>query len=360
MIIRHLIRKIYRKPADGDGGDLGASATAAFDATPAAPAEGQAAAPAAPAAPTTMAEAMWNRDEMGRFAPKTGDAPAAAQAPGAPAAPAAAVPAATTPPAQPAKPDDITAMPEGLGAKAQERFQTLANGIKERDAKITELTESVGYVQQQFQQHGVQQEQFEQAVGVIGMLNRGDYRGALQVLDEQRRQIALAIGEPLPGVDALQGHADLRQAVDGLQITEQHALEIARARNTQQAQQQHQQAQQQAQQSQQREQQAVQQAQAAVDTWWKQMAATDLDAPAIEKILLPKLGQLLQGVPPTQWAGLVQTQYNLIKESVGAFRQPAPTPAAPAPSPLRATGQAGAVGKPSSMHEAMWGRASQA
>ena len=353
MIIRRLIRQSYRKPADGDGGDLGASAATVVDATLAAPAEGQA---AAPAAPTTMAEAMWNRDEMGRFAPKTGDTPAAAQAP---AAPTAVAPVAPTP-AQPAKPDDITAMPEGLGAKAQERFQTLANGIKERDAKITELTESVGYVQQQFQQHGVQQEQFEQAVGVIGMLNRGDYRGALQVLDEQRRQIALAIGEPLPGVDALQGHADLRQAVDGLQITEQHALEIARARNTQQAQQQHQQAQQQAQQSQQREQQAVQQAQAAVDTWWKQMAATDLDAPAIEKILLPKLGQLLQGVPPTQWAGLVQTQYNLIKESVGAFRQPAPTPAAPAPSPLRATGQAGAVGKPSSMHEAMWGRASQA
>lgn len=351
MLIRRLIRYALCRPADGEGGDLGGAPAADLpsdagtlpEATP-------------PAAPTTMAEAMWNRDEQGRFAPKPAEAAPGAAAPAATAAPTA--PAAQTKPADPnapAAPEDITAMPEGLGAKAQERFQKLANGIKERDAQIQELTGAVGYVQQTFQQHGVQQEQFEQAVGVIGMLNRGDYRGALQVLDDQRRQIALAIGEPLPGVDALAGHADLRQAVDGLQITEAHAIEIARARGQQQAQQQAQQTAQQAQQRQQESAQTIQRAQADVDAWWKQQAATDLDAPAIEAFLLPKLGDLLQGVPPTQWASLVKAQYNLIKESVGAFRRQAPTPAAPSPAPLRATGQAGAVGKPSSMHEAMWG-----
>lgn len=352
MLIRRLIRHMLCRPADGEGGDLGGAPAVDLPGDAGTPAEA-----APPAAPTTMAEAMWNRDEQGRFAPKPAvEASAAAPAPqaAAPAVQPGATPAAAKPPVDPAAPEDITAMPEGLGAKAQERFQKLANGIKERDAQIQELTGAVGYVQQTFQQHGVQQEQFEQAVGVIGMLNRGDYRGALQVLDEQRRLIALQLGEPLPGVDALAGHADLRQAVDGLQITEAHAIEIARARGQQQAQQQAQQTAQQAQQRQQSEQQAVQRAQADVDAWWKQLASTDLDAPAIEAILLPKLGELLQGVPPAQWVGLMKTQYNLIKESVGAFRRPAPA-ATPSPAPLRATGQAGAVGKPSSMHEAMWG-----
>lgn len=347
MLIHRLIYRIHRKPDDGDGSDLGGYPAQLDTGAPL-----DAPAVEAPAEPATMAEAMWNRDDQGRFAPKVADV----------ADPAAAVAQAAPKPGEPAKPaapaapaaEDLTAMPEGLGAKAQQRFQALANGLKERDTTIQELTSSVEYVQQAFQQHGVQQPQFEQAVAVIGMLNKGDFRGALQVLDDQRRQIALQLGEALPGVDALQDHQDLRQAVDGLQITEAHALELARSRAHQQATQQREQATNQQRQQEQTAQQAVHKAQADVDTWWKQMAASDIDAPAIEAILLPKLGALLDGVPPQQWAGRMRAQYELIKESVGTFRRQAPA-ASQAMSPLRATGQAGGVGKPASMHEAMWG-----
>ena len=334
------------------------SAPAAEPAAPAAPAA-PASTPAATDVPKSMLEAVqrsFARDEQGRFTKAEQDAAAAAAAAGAPAAPAAApaAPAAAPKLADPAAEDDITKMPDGLGAKAQERFQKLANGIKERDEQLEQARSQLTYVQQTFQQNGVRQEQFEQAVSVIGMLNKGDYRSALQVLDEQRRQIALALGEPLPGVDVLADYPDLREKVAGLQMSEADAAHVASLRRQQQqAQQQRQQMQAQSQQAQ-AEQHAIAQGTAAVDAWAKRTAATDLDYPAIEKLLLPRMQSMLEGVPPAQWARIVQAQYEMIKESGAVFRRT--TPPAPAPDPLRPAGMGAGKQAPSSMEEAMWGR----
>lgn len=296
------------------------------------------------------------RDAQGRFS----TAPATPAAPGAPVAPAAAVPAApgapvvaapkpaaTTPPAA----DDLT-MPEGLQPKAQERFQRLAETVKSVSAERDEARGQVGYIREAFQQNNVQQPQFEQAVAVIGMLNRGDFQGALSALDEQRRQIALLTGQPLPGVDALSEHPDLRQAVDNLQLPESAAIELARTRSMQAAQQRQQQEMQRVQQTQQQEAHAVQTALGEVDSLVKQLQSTDIDFPAIEAQLLPSLKDLLEGVPPNRWKNAVQAQYSLLKRSASAFRASAPSPA---PNVLRPTGQAapGVVAK--SLHEAMWG-----
>lgn len=293
----------------------------------------------------------FERDEKGRFAQKAADDAAAAAT--AAAAPAAAPAAQAAKPEEPAAADDdITKMPEGLGQKAQQRFQALANGLKEARTELEGAKQQVAYVQQQFQQHGVSQPQFEQAVAVIGMLNKGDYRSALRVLDEQRRQIALAIGEPLPGVDALSEFPDLRQRVDDLQMTEADAMEVAKLRRQQAMQQQHAQAQKQAWQSQQAEQQAFDAGMRAVDQWAKTTAATDLDYPRIEKLLMPRLQQMLQGVDPRHWVSVVRAQYETIKEAAGQFRSPATA----TPDPLRPAGAGATQRAPTSMHEAMWGR----
>ena len=346
MIKLHRLRP-RNEFAEGDGGGGATSLTPTP--VPVETAATPAPASAEPAAPASAFDAMWNRDEKGRFAPKPGDLPQANPTPA-----AAPVAAPATVAAKPEQADDITAMPEGLGQKAQERFQKLANGIKERDEQIGSLRQAVDYVQQTFQQHNVTQPQFEQAVSVIGALNRGDFRGALAVLDEQRRQIALQLGESLPGVDALSEHPDLRQAVDSLHMTEAAALELARHRQAQQAQQRQQQQTQQVQQTQQQHREAVTQAQGAVDTWCQQMQRTDLDYPAIEAILLPELPNLLAGVPPAQWPAAVQAQYRLIKNSGAAFRRAAPP--APSPAPLRPNGIGGGQAKPSSLYDAMWNR----
>lgn len=374
MLIRRLIHRfVFMNAVDEGGGSGGAPAPAPIEAPSPAPAPDASLAPAPSSAPeakpATMLEALNQhfdaqekaqpqpgqpRDDMGRFAPKTPaeEAAAAAQAAGAPAPQAPAVPAAPKPGDKPPAADDIHQMPEGLQPKAQERFRALSNSVNELKQQVEQRDTAISYVRETFQKHNIQQPQFEQAAAVIGMLNTGDLRGALAALDEQRRNIALALGEPVPGVDPLTEHPDLRQAVDAMQITERHAIELARGRIMQASQQQQHQELQQRQQAMQVEQQAVQQGTAAVDALCKQLSASDIDYPAIEAQLLPVVPQLLQGVPPARWAEVVRTQYQLIKQVAGSARQQAQPQAAG--QVLRPTGQASPAAAPKSMYEAMW------
>jgi len=347
MIIRRLIRHVYRRPADGEGGDLGGSPVVETATSAAAPAPAPVASEPA-AAPATMLDALnkhWSRDELGRFASPAEKA----------AAEAAQVAKFEAPkPADPAAPEDITAMPEGLGQKAQERFQKLATTNRELTERAQAMESQVGYIRETFQANGIKQDQFEQAVGFIGAINRGDYQAAEQLLLGQLQQLALMTGKSYgSAADPLASFPDLRQKVDGLQIAESDAIETARLRHMQQQRQQADQSQRQQFEQQAAQQQAVQTAQADVDTWWKQTAAADLDAPAIEAQLLPHIPTLLQGVPPQSWASVVKAQYKILKNAAGAFRQPA----AAAPAALRPTG-AGAQpqARPTSMYEAMWNR----
>lgn len=368
--LRRLFRRIVMFQAfEGDGGGAAggdvvdtaapAPAPAADSAPTPAPAEGGAA-----DAPQTMLDAMqrvWDRDDKGRFAGGVKEVPGApAAAPGAPAAAPAAT-AAPVPGQQPSAPkpeEDLTAMPEGLGQKAQERFQKLATANRELTERASMLDQQVSYVRDTFQQHGIRQDQFEQAVGVISAMNRGDFAAAQQMLGEQMRQLSLLTGQPVAGLDALADFPDLRQRVDMLQMTEADAMELARLRKTQHVMQtQRQEQEREHQQSQQRQQQ-FQQAQNGVDAWVKEMAGKDIDWPAIEEQLLPDIGNLLKGVPPQAWLGVLQAQYNVLKRAAGTFSRRA-APAAE-PVPLRPMAGGATQRVPQNMHEAMWGSSPRA
>ncbi len=299
-------------------------------------------------APTNMHDAMFARDEFGRFAPKTseeGAEPTPEEGQAAPVS-AQAVPAAPT------APEDITKMPDGLQPKAQERFQKLVTEVKARDDQINELKTAVSYVQETFQTHGVKQEQFEQAVGFIGALNRGDIATAEKMLLGQLRQLSLMTGKDYGGeVNPLAEFTDLNEKVNGLQISREDAIEVARLRSQQQAQQRAFETQQAQQQTTQAAEQEFKTAQSALDVWARQMAAQDIDWPKIEARLLPVIPELLKGIPPAAWANVVQTQYKLLKNAASEFRQTSN----PTPQPLRPNGAGSPQGRPSSMYEAMFG-----
>jgi hypothetical protein len=291
------------------------------------------------------------RDERGRFA---GKAPTEQQGRPDPTKQAQAPKTVDKPEHQ---------MPEGLTAKAQERFQTLVNSNKELSAKVAEvqpIVEQAMGLQQTFRDNGIKREQFDQAMHVVGLMNRGDLRGALAALDEQRKLISLTLGESLPGADALADFPDLRQAVDNLQITEQHALEIARGRfnqgqQRQNAQRQQQETQrQQAQQDQQQQYQtAARDAQIAVDKFCQTMQKADLDFARIEPMLLEQIkGGLLQDVPPHRWPELVQKTYGLIKQTAGQVRGSSGATS----MALRPTGGEAPTAQPKTQYEAMWGK----
>jgi hypothetical protein len=314
-------------------------------------------------APKSMLDAMFPetkpteapsgqpRDEAGRFAAKVAaDAAAAALAGAKPAVPGAPVVPAAKPVA-----DDLK-MPDGLKAEAQQRFQALANEVKELRPlreKADMLDRQVSYVKETFHQHQVQPEQFQQAVSVIGMINTGDYAGAMGVLREQMQQLALLTGEPLAAaIDPLEKFPDLRAKVDGLQITEKDAIELARNRwqqglVEQRTQQQRQQEDTQAQQA-----KLVEGAVGQVDQFVKQKALSDIDYPVIEEILLPQVQQVMANAHPSQWRGLIETLYNTIKATAGRGRQA--QPAAAAGNLLRPSGASSAQAAPRDGYEAMW------
>jgi hypothetical protein len=365
---RNFLSRIFRSPEPGDDGlgvSTGAPSVTAPAAGESAPDSTTQAAPDAGASKAgSMLEAMFGqkpadteptqaeaqeaaatgktvqqlRDEKGRFAGKAPTDP-------------------TVPPlVDPKKPPDPNAMPEGLSPKAQERFQTLANTNKELTARVSEwepIVQSALGLQEVFQTNGVKREQFEQAMQVVGLMNRGDLDGALKVLDEQRAMISMHLGRPVPGADALANFPDLRSAVDNLQMTEEYALEIARGRHVQQRQTQQHQTQQREQQTQQQAHQAVQHGQLAVDKFCKARMADDLDYARIEPMLLKEIeAGLLQDVPPSAWARIVEKTYGIIKQTATATRH-----AAPSTSVLRPTGGESPRQAPKSMYDAMWNKA---
>ena len=365
-IIRRLLR-FYMAPITEDGGGGGVAEVAEAPAPSVevasegnAPEPQGASAPTASDKPATMLDAISQaldapeggqaRDEKGRFA-KT-EAEKAAEQAAKPADPKVE----PAKPVKPEAPEDLLQMPEGLQPKAQQRFQKLVETNKELTARVEQADQQTSYIRETFQQHGVRREQFEQAVQFIGAINSGNLENALRVLDQQRAEIALALGKPLPGVNVLDEHQDLRQAVDAMQITEQHAMEIARARRADQIAQANYQATQQQQAEAQRNQQAVNSGLLEIDKFCKQVAQTDVDFPAIEALLLPEIKNLISGLPPTQWKSAIETQYRLLKQAAAAR-----APAASVPGTvLRPTGSASPAARPRSMHEAMWGSAPSA
>lgn len=322
--------------------------------------------PPAPAAePKSMLDAMFPkgaeeapqgqpRDEAGRFAAKVAaEAAAAAAVPGAkPAAPGAPVAPAAKAPA----PDDLK-MPEGLKPESQQRFQSMANELRELRPlreQADMLTRQVSHVKEVFHEHQVQPEQFQQAMSIVGMINNQDYAGAMGLLREQMQQLALLTGEPLAGaVDPLEKFPDLRAAVDGMQITEKHAMEVARSRWQQGLVEQRTQAQRQQENTQIERQRVVDGALGQIDQFVKQKAQSDIDYPVIEEILLPQVQQIMASARPEQWRGLIETMYQTIKATTGRVRQSTPSTAG---NLLRPSGASSAKAAPRDGFEAMWGQ----
>ncbi|MGJ7484334.1 hypothetical protein ACSFA2_03695 [Variovorax sp. LT2P21] len=368
MKIRRLLSRPYRDPEPGVDGT---GADPVVDSAPApapAPEATDAAAPAdAPAADAPAADpAAAPAPAVDPNAPKSLleaiSASVDGKKPEPVVDPKAAPVADAKKPAEPdaaAKPksEDLTAMPEGLAPKAQERFRALANVNKEVTAEVESLRAQTDYIGTTFKEHGITREQFEMATGLIGAMNRGDWQTVIDGFKDQMRQVALLSGKHIEGIDALSTMPDLKEKVDNLQISPEDAAEMARGRTEralqqQRAQRSHQ-AQREQEQTQQQEQQherARQQAIVAVDRLCADLKSSDLDFARIEAALLPRVHELFADLPPAKWAEAFQRQYTLMK-SMGA---PARGNSA---GTLRAGGANNPTAKPTDMFQAMFGEA---
>ncbi len=153
--------------------------------------------------------------------------------------------------------------------------------------------------------------------------NPGDLAVALEMLENERQAIYARLGRTAPGSDPLAGFDDLKQQVEGMEMTQAAAKEVANARRFMAQQQaQREQAQQQAQQQaaqRQRYEQDVLAFQRQAMALFGQLAVKDPGFKAKEKALEAylrapgRMQEIMANLPPQQWAFHLKAVYDTIR-----------------------------------------------
>lgn len=335
------------KPADDAGGDLGGGASAveaAMDAigTDPAPADDTPPADDPPAndppandppaddvaKPGSKMAALLDELTDDPNAPKPADKPAADDKP-------ADKPAEPKAEEQPKAPEQEEAeLLEGVKSeRGKERIRQVFAEKKQLEQDITEFRELV-------KSTGMSPQEFAQTLEFGRLVNSGDeknLRVALEMIEGQRAMLYQKLGVEAPGVDLLQGHDDLKQAVENMEITRERAVELAKYRKQQAEVTQRQQVQQQSQQEQQEFQQQVQQAAGAMEAYLH-TRANEVDHPARMKVITDhfknpaNLQAFVSTYRPDQWAATIKMMYDNIQ--VPRASQPSQQPIRSRPATL--------------------------
>ncbi len=134
-----------------------------------------------------------------------------------------------------AEPDHVNdPIPKELNARTQERIRSLVGSVKERDSAL----EVQGNLIKAIQDTGVSGNDFAETIGFLRLVNSQkpeDIKAALTIVQQQAKALALRLGEEIPGVDLLEGHPELQDAVKYGQITRAHALQVAQLENQKRA-----------------------------------------------------------------------------------------------------------------------------
>lgn len=256
-------------------------------------------------------------------------------------------------------PDDLKE-PEGLSEKASERFQSLANEVKEyrqREAEWQSISEGVQAFQSVVAESCNNSDEVMELMAYAKAVKNGDWATAKAALIQQVRQYEAMTNEPLNS-DLLGMFPDLQEGVSNLELDEGRARELAAARYQQQQQQafvQKQQAAAQSQYSQQQDmlhqqqlaQQEFDQAQQQVGMIADGWAKSDLNWEENSKHLLQFIKLNVNGkLPPNQWVPAITAFYQGLSN-----HKPAPR----VPAPLRSGAPQAGAQQPQSLEDAMFG-----
>jgi DNA repair exonuclease SbcCD ATPase subunit len=252
------------------------------------------------------------------------------------------------------QPDPVNdPIPDEIQGRTRQRMEQLIKHVKESTNEATRIRQERDDLVDMVQQTGATPEQFNDALQYLAAVNSGDparVAAAIQTLQRELTALSQMTGQPVPGVDTLANHPDLRQAVEAGDLSEAHARELAAARDqrafaqarTTQATQARQQQDEQAQQ--------IESGRQALNALEAQLKA-DPDYARKRAILIPTLQPVLAQLHPSQWAQTFQNAYQQLKLG------PAPVPPRAAPGgqqPLRARQPAGQTAKaPTSLLEAI-------
>lgn len=329
----------FMKPIDGEGSDLGGGASAVETAIDAVGVSDT------PADTTETPEDTSSNPQLGDTTDtaKTGSRMAAMldELTDDPNKPTESKPDQEKPadePASAAKPAGIdepktpeaeeSALLEGVKSeRGRERIKQVFAERKQLEADITEFRELV-------KSTGMTAQEFAQTLEFGRLINSGDeknLRVALEMIEGQRSMLYSKLGVEAPGVDLLDGHDDLKAAVDNLEITRDRAVELAKFRKVDAEAKAREQAQQTQMQDRQVYEKTIKDAAGAMDAYL-QTRKNEVDHPARMKVISDhfqnpaNLQKFVSTYRPEQWAATVQMMYDNIQ---------VPKPAAPSPQPIR-------------------------
>lgn len=234
--------------------------------------------------------------------------------------------------------DDLKPL-EGAKAKTQERFQKVTEGYKAEKERADALQSDIEKYKQSFD--SLRQLGFNDEAAASDLVEFSAYRNILvsgdvdqfqQIIANQIKQFEELHGKRVAvSASVIDDYDDIKQKVEGMEIDEGTAIEVARARKLQER------ATRQAQQSQQhiqteaQHQQLLQESANQVDQLEKTWRNNDPDYQAVIPHLRENLPDIWK-LPPAQWATAVDMQYKAIKKALAS----APKPNTPAP--LRGNG----------------------
>jgi len=218
--------------------------------------------------------------------------------------------------------EDLTAVPEDVkeGTKAHERFQKLANDNKEKGAKIETLTSTVNDMREMIKDAGLKPDTFKELIEYARIANTGDPKEALKMLDNERQQLILKIGEPIEPPSILADFPELQKRVTDYDLSEQDAIKLAAAQVREQSQKQ---ADEKAQADQNQEesfQDAVKANSDKVTEMELKWQENDVDYSAKKDLLMQKLPEI-QKQSPDLWPTLVQDYYDMITLSLASSKK---------------------------------------
>ncbi|HHN74660.1 MAG TPA: hypothetical protein ENK10_05460 [Acidobacteria bacterium] len=214
--------------------------------------------------------------------------------------------------------DDLLTPPEGLSEKARMRYEQLVSRIKEKDEAIEQRDQVIQGFRQILDETGLNNEELARVLE-IGSMIKHQPEQALETLESIVRDLARQVGRPATGLqptDILADFPDLQQAVENLEITEEAALELARARKERQRWQEQQQRLTEAQQQQQQSVQAIEAGKQQVAEVLARLEQ-DIDFPAMAEELADAARYAGEHLAPEQWAGYIESEFRRLKRLAG-------------------------------------------
>lgn len=209
--------------------------------------------------------------------------------------------------------------------RTKERFQQLLTRQTELETKVAEVEPIVAENKQWrdiVNATGATPQEMVQNFEYMALVSTGtpeSLEKALAILDGQREQLAVRLGRPVPGVDFLAGHKDLKDLVDAGEMDAEKAKELALLRRDRQTRQD----------AATRNTQSDEQREQALELGKREVNAVDASFKGVDpqyaekiKLLQPKFVEIAKTRAPSEWAEAFRAEYLAIK--LPAATTPAP------------------------------------